>query len=207
MKLYYSPLSPFVRKARVAAFELGLADQIELVPITVAPGRPNADYAKDTNPLRKIPALIRDDGSVLYDSGVICEYLDAQAGGGRLLPDGEARWTVLRDHALATGLCDAAVLIRYETWLRPEEYRWDGWTEDQWDKVNNGLTWFEGNPDDCGDAGATTLNLAQITLGCLLGYLDLRFGDRNWRGDCPGLSAWYERVSQRASFKETVPLE
>lgn len=206
MKLFYAPPSPFARKVNIAAIELGLADSIELVLTAVAPGMANEEYAATANPLRKIPALGLNDGLVLYDSLVICEYLDARAGGGRILPGGgEARWTVLRDHALANGICDAAVLIRYETWLRPEEFRWDGWVKDQWDKIDKGLAAFEGQPEACGDPEAERLNLAQITLGCALGYLDFRYDERNWRGSCPNLKSWFEALSKRPSLAGTLP--
>ncbi|WP_282607316.1 glutathione S-transferase [Pelagibius sp. Alg239-R121] len=206
MKLFHAPPSPFVRKVHIAAIELGLIDELELIPIAVAPGMENKDYAQKGNPLRKIPALVRTDGSVLYDSGVICEYLDARAGGGRILPGGgEARWTMLRDHALANGICDAAVLIRYETWLRPEEFRWDAWTQDQWNKVNTGLECFEANPESCGDPNPDLLNIAQIGLACALGYMDFRYDERNWRGSYPKLSGWFAEVSKRRSIAETMP--
>lgn len=206
MKLYHALPSPFVRKVRVAAMELGLADDIELLPIAVAPGKANEDYAAKGNPLRKIPALELSNGTVLFDSGVICEYLDARAGGGRILPGGgEARWEMLRNHALASGICDAAVLIRYETFLRPEEHRWRIWIDDQWGKIDGALTWLEGNPEAVGDAEPEMLNLAQIAIGCALGYLDFRYDERNWRGSYPALAAWFEKVAKRPSFTETVP--
>src|SRR5579883_607108 len=122
MKLMYAPASPFVRKVRAAAAELGLDREIELVMTEVVPGKPNLAYGAGYNPLRKIPALALEDGTVIFDSTVICEYLDARAGGGKLIPaSGAERWRVLTRHALAQGMCDAAVLLRYETWLRPEE--------------------------------------------------------------------------------------
>ena len=206
MKLYHALPSPFVRKVRIAAMELGLADDIELLPIAVAPGMANEDYAAKGNPLRKIPALELSNGTVLFDSGVICEYLDARAGGGRILPGGgEARWEMLRNHALASGICDAAVLVRYETFLRPEEYRWSTWIDDQWGKIDGALTWFEKTPEAVGDAEPEMLNLAQIAIGCALGYLDFRYDERNWRGSYPALAAWFEKVAKRPSFAETVP--
>lgn len=206
MKLYHALPSPFVRKVRIAAMELGLADDIELLPIAVAPGKANDDYAAKGNPLRKIPALELSNGTVLFDSGVICEYLNARAGGGRILPGGgEARWEMLRDHALASGICDAAVLIRYETFLRPEEHRWRVWLDDQWSKIDGALTWFENNPQAVGEAEPEMLNLAQIAIGCALGYLDFRYDERNWRGSYPALAAWFEKVAKRPSFAETLP--
>ncbi len=118
MKLYYSATSPYVRKCLVSAHELGLRERIELLP--AAPHPVNRDRALIVcNPLGKVPTLVTDDGTVLYDSHVICEYLNA-LGDGRLLPEASARWPVYRDQALADGLLDAAVLVRYETFARPE---------------------------------------------------------------------------------------
>ena len=202
MQLFHSPNSPFARKVRVSAAELGLDGRIELVETHVAPTRPNRDYAEQANPLRKVPALVADDGAVLHDSGVICLYLDALAGGGRLVPaDGPERWRVLTGHALASGMTEAAVLLRYETAVRPEEYRWQAWADDQWDRIRAGLAWYEARPD----ALAPPLELAQIALGCLLGYLDFRFADRGWRDSCPGLAAWFAELGQRPSFATTRP--
>ncbi|WP_375594663.1 glutathione S-transferase [Algihabitans albus] len=202
MKLYFAPASPFVRKVRMAAIELGLAGNIELMPITVVPGQANPDYAKTANPLRKIPALETDDGQVIYDSTVICEYLDSRAGGGKLIPaEAERRWQVLTTHALAQGMCEAAVLLRYETWLRPEELRWPVWVDDQWDKIDSGLRWFEEHDH----ALAAPMDLGQIALGALLGYLDFRAAERPWRPAAPKVAAWFEAASERPSFRETVP--
>lgn len=202
MKLMYAPPSPFARKVRAAAIELGLDDQIELELTEVAPGRANAAYAAGVNPLRKIPALVLDDGGAIYDSTVICEFLDAQAGGGRIIPrDGPERWRVLTRHALAQGMCEAAVLIRYETWLRPAEARWQTWVDDQWDKLRAGLGWFAAEPD----ALEGPVDVAQIALGCLLGYLDFRYADFDWRARHPDLGDWFAVLSRRESFAATVP--
>ena len=202
MKLMYGAISPFARKVRAAAIELGLDGHIELVAVETAPGRPNQAYAEGVNPLRKIPALVLDDGSVLIDSTVICEYLEARADGGRLLPpDGEARWRALARHALANGLCDAAVLIRYETVLRPEDKRWPVWIDDQWDRIRAGLAWLEARADTLGGP----VDLAQLALGCTLGYLDFRFPDVDWRARCPRLDTWFGDLSRRDSFVRTTP--
>ena len=202
MKLMHAAASPYARKAWATAIELGLGAELEIVPTAVAPGKDNSEYTSKINPLTKIPAMELEDGSVLYDSTVICEYLDARAGGGRLIPaGGEARWRVLTQHALAQGMTDAALLIRYETFLRPEEARWDTWLESQRQKIKAGLQWFENNPDSL----EGPLNLAQIALGVLLGYLDFRFGDDPWRPGHPKLEAWYADASKRDCFAQTVP--
>jgi glutathione S-transferase len=201
MKLYHSPTSPFVRKVRIAAAELGLADRLDLEPTQVSPVERTRRYGEAVNPLRKIPALLTDEGEVLLDSLVICEYLDALAGGGIILPrEGPKRWQVLTEHAVADGMCDAAVLLRYETVARPEALRWPTWVDDQWDRVAAGLDWFEKHPP------AGPLDLGSITLGCALGYLDFRYADQPWRDTHPRLAAWFANVSTRPSFADTVPV-
>ena len=202
MKLMYAQASPFARKVRVSAIELGLGDAIELVPTPVAPGNPNQAYAQAYNPLRKVPALELEDSTVLYDSTVICEYLEARAGGARITPGaGDDRWRVLTRHALAQGMCEAAVLLRYETSLRPEELRWPTWVEDQWGKIWNGLDWFEANAE----ALEGPVNLAHIALGCFLGYSDFRFAETDWRARYPRLDGWYAGISRHESFTATDP--
>ena len=138
MKLRHAALSPFVRKVMVAAHELALAGRIELDPTNVSPTRTNQTLARE-NPLMKVPSFVTDDGLVLFDSPVICEYLDSLAGGGMLFPAaGPERWTALRRQALGDGILDALVLVRYES-LRPEAKRWSGWTDGQTTKAHQGL--------------------------------------------------------------------
>src|SRR6185503_3941397 len=139
MKLYYSSASPFVRKVMVCAYERGLDGRITQVPTKVLPTEPNREYGK-ANPLMKVPALERDDGTTLFDSMVICEYLDSLPGGPKLFPaEGERRWSALRVQAMANGILDAAVLTRYETAVRPAQLRWDAWTQGQLLKVDQAL--------------------------------------------------------------------
>ena len=202
MKLTFSPSSPFARKVRICAIELGLIDKIELVPAAVAPGTPNEKYAHDISPLRKLPALVLDDGSVLVDSFVICEYLDDLAGGGKLIPaSGLARWKVKSEHAMLQGMLDAMLLCRYESMLRPEALRWKVWYDDQWDRAWQGFARFEARPDIL----ARPLDITQIALTCALGYADFRFPDCGWRKTFPKLDAFHEKMMQRDSVKSTVP--
>src|SRR5689334_10879110 len=126
MRLWQNPASPFARKVRVVVRETGAAGRIEEIAVAVSPVNANADLAAQ-NPLVKIPALQTDDGAVLYDSAVICEYLDSLNAGTKLFSTGKAHWDALRLQALCDGILDAAVLCRYETFIRPAEYRWDGW--------------------------------------------------------------------------------
>src|SRR5207237_10697175 len=137
MKLRHAAASPFVRKVMVVAHEHGLLDRIELVPTAVSPVQANDSLAAD-NPLMKVPSLTTDDGQVLFDSPVICEYLDGLASGRKFFPpSGPARWTALRQQALGDGVLDALVLCRYET-TRPDDKRWNGWTDGQMKKAHQG---------------------------------------------------------------------
>ena len=202
MKLFYSPASPYARKVRVVAIELGLGERLALEPTDVSPGKPNRAYAETRNPLRKIPALETDDGSTIYDSTVICEYLDQLAGGGKLFPrEPSLRWQVLTNHALAQGMCDAAILFRYEVAVRPEPLRWNTWLEDQWDRIESGLQWFDQNNAELSEP----LSVAHLALGCLLGYIEFRMPDRPWRTRFPHVRDWFERIERRPSFQQTRP--
>ena len=199
MKIYYSATSPFVRKCLVAAQELGLG-KIELVPATPHPvDRDQAVIA--LNPLGKIPTLIADDGAVLYDSRVICDYLNG-LGDGRLVPaQGPRRWAVYRDQALADGIMEAAVLVRYETFARPESLRWKGWIDGQMDKVNCSLKEIETRAVSL----AGRVDLGTIAIGCALGYLDFRFASLSWRSACPQLAEWFAGFGARESMVGTRP--
>lgn len=201
MKLFYAPQSPFARKVRAAAIELGLDDRIELEYAEVVPGRRNDDF-ESRNPLRKIPALLTDQGGTIFDSTVICEYLDALAGGGILIPsDPSRRWRVLTSHALAQGMCESVILLRYETWLRPVETRWPVWIDDQWGKIKAGMAWFNSHPDEL----QQPVNLAHLALGSLLGYVDFRWPDQGWRTQYPDVGAWFAQLELRPSFAQTRP--
>ena len=148
MKLSFSPASPFARKVRIAAIELGLIDKIEFIPATVAPGQPNEEYSRIT-PLKKLPVLILDNGDVILDSYVIVEYLDELAGGGKLIPaSGPARWKVKSDHSMLQGMLDSMLLCRYENMVRPEPLRWQAWADDHWARAWNGMARFEKQADD-----------------------------------------------------------
>jgi glutathione S-transferase len=201
MKLWHTPPSPFARKVRVAAIELGLAGRIEEILVTVAPNKPNETLGR-TNPLMKVPALETDDGLVLFDSRVICEYLDALAGGNRLFPAQPARrWDALRRQALGDGVVDAGVLRRYELALRPEALRWAEWLQGQQRKIDLGLDVAEREAGAWGDA----FDIGHITIACALHWLDFRFGDNDWRGRRPTLAAWLAGAQARPSIAQTMP--
>ncbi|MEQ1775494.1 MAG: glutathione S-transferase [Burkholderiales bacterium] len=200
MRLWHNPASPFARKVRIVAREAGLLPRIEEIAVMVSPVNPNADLAA-RNPLVKIPALQTDDGKVLYDSSVICEYLDSLNSGAHVIPSDAARWDALRLQSLCDGILDAAVLIRYETFVRPEQYRWTDWVKGQFTKIHNGLDALAAEAPAWGEH----FNIGQIGAACVLGYLDFRFVDENWRGPRPHLAKWYEGVRSRASVMATIP--
>jgi len=201
MKLHYSTTSPYVRKVMVSAIELGLDGEIEKeLAQGVNPIRRTTPVIAD-NPLGKIPALIARDGSALHDSRVICEYLDFLAGGGRLFPvAGPARWRALTDQSLADGMTDAALLLRYETALRPAELVWRDWCEGQLGKVTSSLERFEAIAPDL----AGRLDIGTISIGCALGYLDYRFDDFGWRQRFPRLASWLAVFGKRPSMTTTA---
>jgi glutathione S-transferase len=206
MKLMYSPTSPFVRRVRAVAFELGLADRINLEAVQVAPGRENAQFAATVNPLRKIPALVLDDGTVLVDSSVICAYLDSLAGGGRVIPArAPEQWRVLSQQAMAVGMAEALVLARYEVSLRPQALRWPEWLEDQERRFWSGLAWFERRADVALESHGAASDVSQIALACCLGYADFRFSGFGWPARAPRVSAWYCEFMQRPSMSTTAP--
>ncbi len=208
MKLYYSATSPFVRKVLVLAHEIGLRDSLRTVPVTLSPVAPDPDLS-NKNPLGKIPALELEDGSVLYDSRVICEYLDGLHGGARRIPDaGPARFDALRVQALADGVADAGILVRYETALRPEAHRWPDWVRGQCDKVTAGLTSLEREVPFFG----TLLDIGQIAALCALGWLELRRpltahpdGSVDTRARFPRLYEWFDEQRLRPSMQATEP--
>ncbi len=196
MQLFFSPTSPYVRKCMVSAHELGLVGRIELIPGNAHPvQRDQTIIAR--NPLGKVPTLITDDGHVLFDSRVICEYLDDLAGGTLFPRAGAARWDALTLQSLADGVLDAALLARYETAVRPEAQRWNDWLASQLDKVATSLAALEA------DAARLEgrIDIGVLSLGCALGYLDLRFADLNWRARYPKLARWEGVLAQRPSMQ------
>lgn len=200
MKLYHSPTSPYVRKVMVLLAETGQQDDVTLVPAAGTPVDAGS-LPLAQNPLGKIPALERPEGPALYDSPVICRYLDDRAG-GRLYPAAPRLWDTLVLEATADGIVDAAILMVYEWRVRPETARFEPWVEGQWAKVARSLDAIEGR---WMSHLAGPLDMGQVAVGCALGYLDFRHGDRNWRGACPALAAWYEGFAARPSMQATVP--
>lgn len=200
MHLYFSPTSPYVRKVMVLLHETGQIGEVELVIGSGNPVDP-AGAPLDANPLGKVPALERPDGPALYDSRVICRYLDARAGAG-LYPEGARLWDTLTVEATGDGILDAALLMVYEGRIRPEELRFAPWVEGQWAKVDRALDALEtrwiAHLEGPLDAG-------QIAVGCALGYLDFRHDARDWRNGRPRLAGWFAGFDVRASMRATVP--
>ncbi|SEP50217.1 Glutathione S-transferase [Methylobacterium sp. ap11] len=197
MKIYYSPASPYVRKVMVVAHELGLADRIERLPSAAGPVQRDATIRR-YNPIGQVPTFFTDDATVLYDSRVICEYLD-DLGGGHFFGTGTERWRNLIDAALGDGLLGAALLARYEAVLRPESLRWADWSRGQIEKVTDAVDHMEGM-----NLGAR-LDIGTVTFGCGLGYLDFRFPELDWRTGRPRLASWYADFAQRPSMMATAP--
>lgn len=203
MKLYHSPTSPFVRKVMVTLDLTGQRDDVELVAGSGTPLEPNQDTL-GANPLGKIPCLVTDEGETLFDSRVICRYLDWRANGGSgggLYPDGAALFPVLAAEALADGIMEAGILAIYEWRLRPEEIRFKPWVEAQTAKVERGVAALERTEL----VHSRPTNAASIAAACALGYLDYRFPDLGWRRRHPTLAAWYEKFSETPAMQATVP--
>lgn len=200
MKLLSSPASPYARKVRLTARIKGLADRIE--EIATATNEPENPELRKVNPLSKIPALITDDGLMVYDSAVICEYLDAQAPAPVLFPaDPAKRWPVLVQSALGDGILDAAILLVYEKRFRPENKWVPAWMDRQQAKIDGAVAHLEAAPpafDGQPDYGT-------LTIACALGYLDFRH-EGKWRGNAPKMVAWLDTFAAAVpGFAETAP--
>lgn len=196
MKILFSPNSPFVRKCLVAAHELGLGKQLQLLASNANPVQRDAEIIP-LNPLGKVPTFLTDDGQVLYDSRVICEYLNDRAGGALIPAAGAARWETLTLQSLGDGMSEAALLARYEDVTRPEPLRWTEWRTAQLDKAETSLAHLEARPALL----QGRVDLGSLAIGAALWYLDLRFADLGWRGRYPGVAAWYAAFSQRPSMQ------
>jgi glutathione S-transferase len=201
LKLRMNEGSPFARKVRIFAREKGLSDKIEESVVTVSPLSTNDALAHE-NPLVKIPVLVMDNGEWLYDSAVICEYLDTLHQGVKSFPvSGLGRFMTLRRQALCDGILDAAVLCRYELALRPAALLWDKWIDGQKQKVFGGLFELEAEAESWSDE----FEILQMSSVCVLGYLDFRFPGWEWRHAHPRLAHWYSDVLSRPSVLETAP--
>ena len=201
MKLHWSPRSPFVRKVMVVAHELGVVDRLTCVRTVAATAKPHPDLMTD-NPLSKIPTLILDDGTVLYDSPVICEYLDALDGAPKLFPkQPKARMTALRRQALGDGFLDMMVLLRDErVRAHPSDTHMASTAArkaavlDSLDREAESLT-------------TTPFGIGHIAIGCALSYLDFRYADDDWRKGHLRLANWHAAFAARPSVRATLPVD
>ncbi len=200
MKLYHSTTSPYVRKVMVLLHETGQLNDVELETVAGTPIAP-ADQLLGKTPLTKVPALERPDGPTLFDSRVICAFLDDRAQSG-FYSSGAGRWDILTLEALADGILDAALLMTYEARLRPEGKQWADWVDSQWVKIDRACSVL----DQRWMANLSgPLDMGQVAVGCALGYLDLRHDARGWRRGNDALAAWYAEFSARPSMVATQP--
>ena len=203
MKLHWSPRSPFVRKVMVFAHEAGLAERLTLVRTVVAMSKPNLELLRD-NPLGKIPTLVTDDVGVLYESVVICEYLDSLHGGAKLFPSsGPRRWHALRWHALGDGMLDTLILW-YNERPKPPSQQTPEWLASFALKIRTSLDALEA---EAGELARAPLGIGHIAIGCALGYLDFRFAELGWREARPRSAAWFGDFARRSSMQATLPVE
>jgi glutathione S-transferase len=199
MRLRHSHTSPFVRKVAVLLHETGLMDRVAFDTVD---GWSEPELLTEDNPLSMVPTLQLDDGRCLYDSPVVCEYLDSLHGGPRMIPPtGDLRWQVLREQALGDGMLDCAVLAFMETVKRPEDKRWDWWLELKRRAIVRSLDLLEGGIDGLVDR----VDLGTISIAVALSYLDLRGAVGQWREGRPGLAAWHARFMARPSMLATAP--
>ncbi|MDF1670943.1 MAG: glutathione S-transferase [Roseovarius sp.] len=199
MKLITADASPFARKLRVMLHETGQMEAVEMLTVATTPINTAPEVAA-ANPTGKIPALIREDGPAIYDSRVIARYLDARFDAG-LYPDARL-WETLTLEATADAIMDAAVLVTYETRLRPEDKVFDGWMDAQWDKISRSVAavnarWMSHL--------AGPLDMSHIAMACALAYLDFRHDARGWRKGNEALADWCAAFAERESMKETAP--
>ncbi|KAJ3095021.1 hypothetical protein HDU96_001370 [Phlyctochytrium bullatum] len=215
LTLFQSPTSPFVRKVLVLARELGVFTSLELKDGVVLPTMIESNVSQNGNPLGKIPTLVVDE-TPLFGSQVICQYLleghsvDPAVTQTFLPPSTSPhRFAVLTLETLGDGMCEAALLARYETALRPEQYRWEDWTNGQLAKITRALNELEKRLEKNEGKGflgtSEGVTLGDISVGCALGYLDFRYSHWPWRPTRPLLEKWFEKFSTRPAFVATAP--
>jgi glutathione S-transferase len=201
MKLHWSPRSPFVRKVMVVVHELGLADRITCVRTVAATTKPHAGLMRD-NPLSKIPTLVLDDSTVIYDSPVICEYLDSLDRAPKLHPaDPKARLVALRRQALGDGFLDMLIL------LRDERMRANPSDVHQASAAVRKAAVLQGLEQEAEALAATPFGIGHIAIGCALSYLDFRYADEDWRKGHSGIASWHATFAARPSVRATEPVD
>jgi glutathione S-transferase len=201
MKLIGSLASPFVRKVRIVIAEKRLDYELVLENVWEA----NSTISL-SNPLGKVPCLIMEDGGAMFDSSVIVEYLDTLTPVGKLIAtNGRERAEIKCWEALADGVLDAAILVRLEKTQRPESLQSQVWIDRQMEKVNFGLKAISAGLGETPYCAGSHYTLADIAVGCALGWLSFRFPEINWRGDYPNLARLFDKLSERPSFRDSVP--
>jgi glutathione S-transferase len=201
MKLHWSPRSPFVRKVMITAYEVGVVDRIDRVRSVAAATKPHTELMRD-NPLSKIPTLVLDDGTPLYDSRVICEYFDTLHRGPKLFPsEAGARFTALRRQALGDGILDLLVLWRGET---QREHKSEVHIASFAKRRAASLATLE---REAGAIATSGFTIGHIAIGCALSYLDFRFADQPWRSDYPRIADWHAAFRARPSVRATEPVD
>lgn len=201
MKLIGSLTSPYVRKVRIVLIEKKIEVDLELENVWAADSK-----IAQNNPLGKIPCLVLDDGEAIYDSRVIAEYADSLSPVGKLIPsDNRERASVKTWEALADGVEDAGILVRLEATLRPPEQQSPAWVERQMSKINNGLAQMSQKLGESAWCDGNQMTLADIAVGCSLGYLLFRLPNMAWQAQYPNLDRLYQKLMQRPSFAETKP--
>ena len=201
MKLIGSLGSPYVRKVRVVMLEKRIEYDFALENVWAAD-----TLIQESNPLGKVPCLVMEDGGAMFDSRVIVEYLDTLTPVGKLIPpNGRERAEVKCWEALADGVCDAGMLLRLEHTLRPAEQRSQSWIDRQTAKVNAGLKAMSVGLKDTAFCAGNQYTLADVAVGCTLDWITFRFPEISWRAEYPNLEKMLEKLSERPSFKETVP--
>jgi glutathione S-transferase len=201
MKLHWSPRLPFVRKVMIVARERGLLDRITCVRTVAATSKPHAELMKD-NPLSKIPTLVLDDGRVIYDSPVICEYLDALDGAPKLFPsEPQARLEALRRQALGDGFLDLLVLLRDERMrARPSDAHLKS-------AAARKAAVLDSLEDEASLLSRAPFGIGHIAVGCALSYLDFRYASEDWREGHPGIASWHATFAGRPSVRATEPID
>ncbi|WP_019904592.1 glutathione S-transferase family protein [Methylobacterium sp. 77] len=200
MKLFHSHFSPFARKVMVCAHVLGLTDRLELLASAAHPVKRDGTILAH-HPLAQVPTLLDEEGHAIADSRVICEYLDARAGGHLFPPAGPARWAALNAQSIADGILDAALLIRYELTARDASERSVAWMDGQEAKIVSALAHLNAEADGFGER----IDIGTISIACALGYLDLRFAELGWKRENPDLAAWFTRFAAHPAMMATIP--
>ena len=202
IKLFHSPASPYVRKVLVTAHERGVFDQVELLESAAWPVKRDPIIVKH-NASGKVPCLLTEDDQPVFDSRVICMFIDSLGDAqGTVYPSDTDRFRILTLEALAESVLDACLLCRYEVALRPEGLRWQLWHDSQMEKIDSGLDALEG---EWFYLLSRNFNAGSIAAACTLGYLDFRFVDKDWRARHPRLTDWFAEISKRKSMEETMP--